>query len=198
MGKDLNLSEKMKNLSDQPLAELKIALKQLKSKEYYDYESNSPYYRIFTSIYEKKEAIDFLLQKIFESKTSKNFKDLNDKLQKNLNPTNRSIAIKDIRDTIDCLKHVNCLLYKYKDIPGIIKYIKELKEKEIIKFENFSKKFASIIALDNKTGEDSFKEVYDFIQKSYILFHLDSEEVNGGNEKIKKVEELLFLYKTSL
>ena len=69
MGKDLNLSEKMKNLSDQPLAELKIALKQLKSKEYYDYESNSPYYRIFTSIYEKKEAIDFLLQKIFESKT---------------------------------------------------------------------------------------------------------------------------------
>ena len=48
-----------------------------------------------------------------------------------------------------------------------------------------------IIALDNKTGEDSFKEVYDFIQKANILFHLDSEEVNGGNEKIKNVDELI-------
>ena len=30
----------------------------------YDYESNSPFYKIFISLYEKKEAIDFLIEKI--------------------------------------------------------------------------------------------------------------------------------------
>ena len=193
LGKDLCLSETMKNLSDQPLDILKKSLGELKKKDYYDYESKSPYYRVFTSIYEKKEAIDFLISKIEEAKKSKTFKDLNDKLQKNLDPTNRSITIKDISDTIDCLKHVNRLLDK--DIQGIIKYLKELKEEDIEKFDNFSKKFASIIALDNKTGEDSFKDVYDIVQKVEILFHLDSEyiKINGENEKIKNINELIKL-----
>jgi len=63
LGKDLGLPEKMKNLSDQPLSTLKSALKELKNRDYYDYESNSPYYRVFTSIYEKKEAIVFFNSK---------------------------------------------------------------------------------------------------------------------------------------
>ncbi len=192
LNKDLNLPEKMRNLSDQPLIYLKSALKELSKKDYYDHESNSPYYRIFTSIYEKKEAIDFLLRKIKESSDSKNFKNLNDQLQKKLDPTNRSITIKDIGDMIDCLKHVNALLNK--DIPGIIKYLKVLKEEDIKKFESFSKKFVSIIALDKKSGEDSFKEVYDIIQEAKFLFHLDSEdlkyEINGEDKKIPNVNEL--------
>ena len=38
--------------------------------------------------------------------------------KKNLDPTNRNIAIKDIGDMIDCLIHVNKLLNK--DIDGKI------------------------------------------------------------------------------
>lgn len=64
----------------------------------------------------------------------------------------------------------------------------------IKKFESFSKKFVSIIALDKKSGEDSFKEVYDIIQEAKFLFHLDSEdlkyEINGEDKKIPNVDEL--------
>ena len=50
---------------------------------------------------------------------------------------------------IDCLKHINKLLNK--DINNIIKYLKNLNEENIKKFERFSKKYVSIIALDNKS-----------------------------------------------
>ena len=192
LNKDLNLPEKMRNLSNQPLTYLKSALEELSKKDYYDYKSNSSYYRIFTSIYEKKEAIDFLLRKIKESSDSKNFKNLNDQLQKKLDPTNRSITIKDISDMIYCLKHVNKLLNK--DIPDIIKYLKDLNEEDIKKFESFSKKFVSIIALDKKSEGDSFKEVYDIINEATFLFHLDSEDlkykINGEDNKISNINEL--------
>ena len=152
LNKDLNLNKKMKKLSEEPLSNLKDELANLKNIDVYDYESNSPYYRVFTSIYEKKEAIDFLLDKIKEAKEepkTKNLKNLKDKLQNNLDPTNRSITIKDIDDMIDCLKHINKLLNK--DINNIIKYLKNLNEENIKKFERFSKKYVSIIALDNKS-----------------------------------------------
>ena len=74
----------MKKLTDKSLTYLKSALKELIKKEYYHSESNSPYYRVFISIYEKKESIDFLLLKIKESPEPKNFK--NDKLQKKFRP----------------------------------------------------------------------------------------------------------------
>ena len=192
LNKDLNLPEKMRNLSNQPLTYLKSALEELSKKDYYDYKSNSSYYRIFTSIYKKKEAIDFLLCKIKESPEPKNFKNLNDKLQEKLDPTNRSITIKDISDMIYCLKHVNKLLNK--DIPDIIKYLKDLNEEDIKKFESFSKKFVSIIALDKKSEGDSFKEVYDIINEATFLFHLDSEDlkykINGEDKKISNINEL--------
>ena len=198
LNKDLKLNEKKKKLSEQPLIILKSELAELEKKDYYDYKSNSPYYRVFTSIYEKKEEIDFLLRKIKEAQEepkTKNLKNLKDRLQNNLDPTNRSITIKDIDDMIDCLKHVNKLLNK--DINGIIKYLKELHEEDIKKFESFSKKFVSIIALDNKSGGDSFKEVYDIIQDARVLFHLDSEDlrykINGEEKKIANVDELIKL-----
>ena len=198
LNKDLNLNKKMKKLSEEPLSNLKDELANLKNIDVYDYESNSPYYRVFTSIYEKKEAIDFLLNKIKEAKEepkTKNLKNLKDKLQNNLDPTNRSITIKDIDDMIDCLKHINKLLNK--DINNIIKYLKNLNEENIKKFERFSKKYVSIIALDNKSGGDSFKEVYDIIQDAKLLFHLDSEDlkykINGEEKRIVNVDKLIKL-----
>ena len=41
----------MKKLTDKSLTYLKSALKELIKKEYYHSESNSPYYRVFISIY---------------------------------------------------------------------------------------------------------------------------------------------------
>ena len=48
------------NLSEMKLETLKNNLRDLEKKDIYDHKQNSPYYRVFTSIYEKKEAIDFL------------------------------------------------------------------------------------------------------------------------------------------
>ena len=47
------------------LEELKKNLKELKENKIYNYEEkNNNYIKLFNSLYEKKEAIDFLLSKI--------------------------------------------------------------------------------------------------------------------------------------
>lgn len=63
---------------------------------------NIPFYLVYIYFYNKKEAIDSLLKKVDD--------DINkfEKLLKGkLDPTNRSITVKDIDDTIDCIKHFN-------------------------------------------------------------------------------------------
>jgi len=178
------------NLSELSLSILKNTLKELKRNDIYDYESNSYYYRVFTSLYEKKEAIDFLISKI-----NTNIKQLEIKLKDKLDPTNRSISIKDIDDTIKCLTHFKALVAL--DASEIIKYVRLLNEDEVRKFESFSKKFGSIIELDNKKGEDNFKVVYDIIQDASLLFNLDNEDfcykINGETMKINSIEELIKL-----
>ena len=177
-------------LSEMDLKKLKITLEDLKRKNIYDYEQISPYYRVFTSIYEKKEAIDFLI-----SKLNTNTKELGNELKDKLDPTNRSISIKDIDDTIDCLNHFKAFI-NY-DSPKIINYIKDLKEEQIKQFESFSKKFGSIIELDTKNEKDPFKEVYDIIQDASLLFNLDNEDfgynIDGKFIRINNIEELIKL-----
>ena len=63
---------------------------------------NSPFYLVYISFYNKKEAIDSLLKKV-DGDINK-FEKL---LKGKLDPTNRSITVKDIDDTIDCIKHFN-------------------------------------------------------------------------------------------
>ena len=104
----------------------------------------------FTYFYEKKEAIDFL-----KSKLETNLQEFENKLKNNLDKTNISISIEDIEDTIECLKKFKPLLdYDAKEI---LKYITLLDEVSTSKFENFSKKYGSIIELDRKKGKDNFK-----------------------------------------
>ena len=157
-----------KNLSDLPLDTLKSTLNQLTTEDIYNHESSSQYYKIYTAMYEKKEAIDFLIKNINKER------DLRKKLIKNLDPTNRSISIKDINDTIKCLKHFNKLISKNSS--EIMKYIKSLNEDEIKQFVSYSKKFGSIIGLYNKTGKDNFSEVYEIVKDASLIFNLDGED----------------------
>ena len=178
------------NLSEMNLRKLQSTLQELKNNNIYDYESDNLYYRVFTSIYEKKEAINFLIRKI-----NTDIKKLENELKDKLDPTNRSISIDDIADTMKCLTYFKSLIDL--DTSNIINKIKQLDEKDIKKFESFSKKYGSIIELDSKKGVDRFKEVYDIIQDASLLFNLDGEdfcyEINGENKKINNIKELIKL-----
>jgi hypothetical protein len=70
-----------------------------------------------------------------------------------------------------------------------------LTKEEIETIESFSKKFGSIIELENKNEEDPFKKVYDIIQDGSLLFNLDNEDFgytkNKKFIKIKSIEELV-------
>ena len=125
------------NLSQMELKELKKVLNELKQNNIFDYENNSHYYKVFTSLYEKAEAINFL-----KKYTNANEKDLSNKLRNNL----EIISIKDINDTIECLTHFK--KFENKNASEIINNIKLLSEEQIAQFENYSKKFSYIIKLD--------------------------------------------------
>ena len=143
------------NLSEMNSSFLLKTLNQLKSDGIFDYELNSHCYSVFTYFYEKKEAIDFL-----KSKLETNLQEFEKKLKNNLDKTNRSISIEDIEDTIECLKFFKPLL-DY-DAKVILQCIILLDEVSITKFENFSKKYGSIIELERKKGKDNFKDLCNF------------------------------------
>jgi len=194
-GKRLALLPANIDLSKMNLTDLKRTLDKLKSDNIYDYKDNSPFYLVYTSFYKKKEAIDFLLKK-GKVGIEKFEKDLKEKLD----PTNRSISIKDIDDTIECILH-----FKNFDLltnKQILTYIRELydpkdKDRTNIKiFESFSTKFESIQELERKTGGDTFEEVYQIIEDASLILKLDSEDFiykkNGENININ-IEELIKL-----
>ena len=187
--KRLNLPNDI-NLSEMNLKDLKLTLNELSRDDIYNYKVVSRYCRVFTSFYEKKEAIDFL-----KSKLNIDTKEFCNKLKDKLDPTNRSISIKDINDTIECLTHFKTFINSNPS--DIIKYVKLLDEEQIKKFESFSKKYGSIIELDSKNDKDPFKEVYDIIKDASLIFYLDYEDfgynIDGSFEKIKNIDELIKL-----
>ena len=174
-------------LSKMDLKDLKRILNDLKSDNIYDYQNNSPFYLVYTSFYNKKEAIDFLLKKA-DGDINK-FEKL---LKGKLDPTNRSITVKDIDDTIDCIKHFNA--FKILSNSQIITYIKQLydekdKNQTTIKiFESFSKKFESIIELERKNEKDIFEDVYQIIQDASLICKLDSEDFLYKKDILKNGE----------
>ena len=177
------------NLSDMNLITLKRTLSDLKKKGIYDYVSITSNYDVFTAFYEKKQAIDFLISKI-----DSDAKEFSQKLKDKLDPTNRSISIKDIDDTIKCLKVFQD--FKKLDALAILNYITLLQQDQIKIFKSYSKKFGSIIELNERKEEDRFEKVYDIIQDSSLLFNLDNEDFlynkNGKFIKID-IEELIKL-----
>jgi len=175
-------------LSKMNLSDLRRTLKDLKDRYIYDYEIDDPFfYEVFTSFYDKKEAIDYLLSKI-NAKT--NFDGLKDKLD----PTNRSISIKDIEDSTSCLNQFTEL--RNKDDTQIIEYLKDLDKDTIKKIISFSKHFPSIKELDSKNEKDIFENIYTIIDDASLTFKLDTEifRYTNGDEKIEiKIDELINL-----
>ena len=169
---------------------IKKDLNRLKENEIYDYKNIRKYNKLFTCLYDKKEAIDFLFLK-----TSEEIIKLKDKIQ----PTDRAIKIKDIIDTENCISIIN-KMKTLKDNFKIFDYIKKFDDKTISQFENYSKIYSSIIELDNL--EDDSDNVYDkvinIIRDATINILQDTEILtykNKNNEEIKKegkiMEELL-------
>ena len=178
------------NLSEMSLKDLKRILQELKHQEIFDFESNSPYYKIFTSLYDKKEAIEFLLSKMNTDVT-----DLRYKLINKLEPNNRILSINDIDDTIECLIHFKSIINL--NTSQIINYFKSCDEEMIAKFKKYSKKYNLIIELDRKDEIDPFDLVYNIIQDTSLIFNLDNEDfvyyTNGDIKSIKNIEKLIEL-----
>ena len=175
-------------LSTMNLSDLRRTLKDLKDRHIYDYEIENPFfYQVFTSFYDKKEAVDFLLSKI-EAKV--NF----DGLKVKLDPTNRSISIKDIQDSTSCLNQFTEL--KNKNDTEIIEYIKDLDKETIKKMISFSKHYPSIKELDSKNEKDIFENIYVIVDNASLTFKLDTEifRYTNGDEKTEiKIDELINL-----
>ena len=172
-------------LSKMNLKDLKRTLEKLNKDNIYNYQSNSPFYKIFTSFYEKKEAIDFLKGKI-----DTNIDNLKDKLD----PTIKSISIKDIEDAIECLEHFKNLIHL--DDSKIIEQLRDLPPETIDKFVSYSKHYPSIIELDRKTEKDIFEDVYKIIEDASLIFRLDNEyfcyKINDKSVQ-KNMKELINL-----
>jgi len=166
---------------------IKEDLNRLKENGIYNYEKIGNYNKLFTCLYDKKEAIDFLF-----SKTSEEILKLKDKIQ----PTDRTISIKDILDTEKCVYIID-KLKKIGDNSGILEYIKKLDDKTISQFENYSKIYSSVIELDD-TDEDISDNVYDkvidIITDATINILQDTENLiykNKKNEEVRKEEKIM-------
>ena len=179
---------KLLELSEMNLESLKETLKSLKGNNIYDYKSQKFFYKIFTSFNDKKEALDFLKRKIDEGIDNLNY------LIKKLDPTIKSISVKNIKDASDCLFHFEKLIKL--DVSKIMEKLDEFDEDTIKKFVSYSKHYPSIIELDRKDGRDIFEEVYIMIDDASLTFKMDNEyfRYTKGSEKITKdINELIDL-----
>ena len=163
------------DFSKMSLNKLKNILKNLKDKKIYDYKYHEKYYDIFTSFYDKKEAIDFLFEKIDVDITY---------LIDRIDPTKRRLTIKNIEDTIEYLKDLKKIVNKNEE-----DILKEIKNFDVEKFVSYSKIYEAIIELDrnynDNDDENIFKIVDKIIEKACFIFKQDEEDffytVNGKN-----------------
>ena len=162
---------------------VKSILQKLKKYNIYDYESNSYYFKIFTSLYNKREALDFLMEKIT---TNTNL----EYLKNRLDPTQRRINIKHIEDTIYCLKCLSDIINK--DEKEILKYIKNLDNDKINKFISYSKIYEAIKELDDNNDDDNdniTKKVCEIIQDASFKITTDTEKFSYMiNKKTKNID----------
>ena len=183
------LPKEYETLSKMDLEELKNHLKVLKDNKIYDYTQKSNYFKLFTSLYEKKEAINFLL-----SKTDKDIKYLYDRIE----PTNRTLTIKTIEDCEKCI-NIFKIFKEYKNNFDLFEYIKQEFNKDneqISIFESYSKNYVSIIELDRNDGLSFkfFENVNNIIKNACFIFKQDNEDFCYGKNKSKtNMKELINL-----
>ena len=178
------LSTKYEKLSEMNLNELKRNLAELKKDGIYDYQIKNNYSKLFTSLYEKKEAIDFLRKKI-----KGNIEELYDRID----PNSPTITIQKIDDTKKCIEVFN----KFESLNNkkIFEFIKTLTEDKIKAFESYSKIFSSIIELDRNDNFllNIFDQIDNIIKNAKFLFLYETEIFTYGEGKKITMEELIHL-----
>ena len=177
------LSDKYKNISQKNFEEMKNDLNELKNNDIYNYQENQNYFNIFTSLYNKKEAIEYLFSRKYQ-----NIDILKDRIQS----SNCLININDIKDTEACLEHIN-QMKNLKNNFEIYSYIKRLNQSEIEKIINYSHNFISIIDLDINydSSKNILKEINNIIKEELIInIYQDSENIIyycNNKDKIKNI-----------
>ena len=183
------LSKKYKNFSEKNIKELNDNLIALKEEGIYKYEENEKknnYSKLFTSLYEKKEAIDFLRKKV-----NQDISELYDRID----PNSQTLTIQKIDDTKKCIEVFNEFQSK-KNNEEIFEYIKTLNEEQINAFVSYSKVFLSIIELDRNDNSalNIFDQVDKIIKDAKFLFLQDSEVFTYEKDKYKiTMDELVHL-----
>ena len=171
-----------KNKWEENFQNIKEDLNKLRENGIYDYKNIGKYNKLFTCLYNKKEAKDFLF-----SKTS----DEIHKLKNKIDPIKGTIYIKDIIDLEKCIFSIN-EMRKLKNNFKIFEYIKRLDEKTISQFENYSKIYSSIIELDytdNDISDNVYNKVVNIIRDATLNILQDTENIiykNKNNEEIRK------------
>ena len=188
------LSKDYLNLSEKNPLDIKKKLNELNDKEIYNYRGNNNYYtKFFKSLNNKKEAIEFIFEKINKNI---NIDYLEDKIQ----PTNRTISLEDVIATERCIIHMSKMKDK-KDNFERLQYIKNLEKKEIDYFEKFSQIYNYIIELDRieDNSDNIYEQVIKIIKIDFILkIDLDTEEFfyydkDGSVQESISFEELIHL-----
>ena len=180
------LSFKNINLSELNLEDLKKKLKELNENGIYDYEGNNNYCKLFTSLYEKKESIDFLL-------LLKTNKDINI-LYERIDPTNPSITMENIKNIEECMKVFDKLI-EIKDNFKILNYIKQLNDQQIRKFEIYSKDYSSIIELyrNESSSLNLFEQVNNIIEDAIFTIRQENETFTYGKNVVITLQQLIHL-----
>ena len=184
-----NLAKNYEKLSEKKLEELKQNLEQLKKEGIYEHEKKNNYSKLFTSLYEKKEAIVFLSKKIGED-TNKFIDELSDRID----PNSPTLTVQKICDTAKCIEVFKQFQTK-KDNKEIFEYIKTLNPEQINAFESFSKVFQSIIFLDRNENSalNIFDQVDKIIKNAKFLFLQETEIFSYGEDNKITMDELIHL-----
>ena len=184
-----NLIKKYEKLSEKNLEEIKLNLEQLKKEGIYDYEKMNNYFKLFTFLYEKEEAIIFLNKKINQD-TKKFIEELSNKLE----PNNLTLTVEKIYDTGKCLEVFKQFQIK-KNNKEIFEYIKNLSPKQINAFESYSKIFSSIIELER--NENLYPFIFDKVDKiiknAKFIFLPEMEIFSYDENNIITMDELIHL-----
>ena len=172
-------------------------LKELKEKDLYDYikelniTKKSNYIKVFNSFFDNNQGLDFL-----NNNNTDDIKQLYDKVD----PTNKTITMKDISYTINCIGYFQELKEKnsLKEIIGDIKTKME-NEDFYNAFDSFSKNYRSIIEL-NRNFDFSlsiYEEISKIINNAKFYFNKNDEEfkykINDNEYKNIKIEEIRVL-----
>ena len=177
--------EKYKDLSEKPFEQILKKLNELEVNDIYNYREIKYYNILFTCLYEKNEAIEFLIEKI-----GQNIDDLKDRIQ----PSDKRIKIQNVIDTEKCIFHIT-QMKKMNDNFKIFSYIRNnLGESGVDQFLSFSKNYETIIELDRyyDSSENFYKDVNDIINVGFTInISQDSQSFSYKNENGDSKEILM-------